>query len=84
MSSTVFNMAVDAVIRHWVMVVAPTEAGAEGLGDTIQELRWFFYAGERRVALPRPERLQRLFNALTDLFDWVGLRKNIRNTVRMA
>ena len=84
LSSTVFNMAVDAVIRHWVMVVAPTEAGAEGLGDTIQELRGFFYAGERRVALPQPERLQRAFNILTELFGQLGICKNVWKKVIMA
>ena len=28
----IFNMVMDAVIRHWVMVVTPTEAGMGGLG----------------------------------------------------
>ena len=36
LSPKVFNVVVvDAVIRHWVMVVAPTETGTEGLGETI-------------------------------------------------
>ena len=31
-------MVVDDVIRKWLIVVVPTEAGMEGLGETIQEL----------------------------------------------
>ena len=38
----IFNVVVDAVIRPWLMVVAPTEAGADGLRETIQELEAFF------------------------------------------
>ena len=32
----IFNMAVDAVIRHWVEVVVTTEAVEEELRKTIQ------------------------------------------------
>ena len=32
LSPTIFNMVVDAVIWHWMAVVAPTEEGSEGLG----------------------------------------------------
>ena len=41
LSLTVFNVVVDAVIRHWVTVATPTEPGAEGLGDRIQWLADF-------------------------------------------
>ena len=33
---TIFNLVMDAFIQHWVMVVAPTGADAEGLGETVQ------------------------------------------------
>ena len=32
LSPTVFNVVGDAIIRHWVTLVAPTEDGWEGLG----------------------------------------------------
>ena len=35
LSPTIFNVVMDAVIWHWVMVVAPTEAGAEVPRETI-------------------------------------------------
>ena len=40
---TVFNVVVDAVIRHWMTVVVLTLVGAEVLRDTIQELAELFY-----------------------------------------
>ena len=47
---TIFNMVVDTVILHWVTVVADTEAGAEGLGASLQELAAYFYVENRLVA----------------------------------
>ena len=38
LSPTIFNMVLDAVIRHWVKVVTPTEAVMGGLGLTIIDL----------------------------------------------
>ena len=69
-------MVVNAVIRHWMKVVAPTESGTEGLGETIQELAKFSYVDDRLVLLPWPERLQRALNVLAEIFDQVGLHKN--------
>ena len=41
---TIFNVVVDAVIRHWVMVVTPTEAGMGELGLMIIDLAAYFYS----------------------------------------
>ena len=84
LSSTVLNVVLDAVIRHWVTVVAPTESGAEGLGDTIQELAKFSYVDERLVLPPWPERLQRALNVIAEIFDQVGLHKNSGKMVIIA
>ena len=54
---TVFNVVIDAVIRHWVTMVVPTEERTEGPRETIQELSTFFYAYGSLVALNHPERL---------------------------
>ena len=81
---TIFYMVVDDAIRHWVTVVAPTETGAEEIKETIQELEDFFYADNGLVVLPRPERLQRVFNVLIYLFNQIGLQKNVQKTVSMA
>ena len=42
-------MVVNAVIRHWVTVVRPTEAGTGGLGLTIIDLAAYFYANDGLV-----------------------------------
>ena len=35
--TTIFNVVVDAVIRHWVAVMVSNEDGMEGLGLSIQD-----------------------------------------------
>ena len=41
---TIFNVVMDAVIRHWVTVAMPPEAGTGGLGLTTIDLVAYFYA----------------------------------------
>ena len=77
-------MVVESVIRNWVKVVTPTEAGTGGLGLTTIDLVDYFYANNVLVASTQPERLQRAFDILTGLFNRVGLRKNTANTVDMV
>ena len=77
-------MVVDAVIQHWVVVVALAELVAEVLRETIQELADFFYTDYGLVVSPQPERLQRTFNVLIYLFYRFGLRTNMRKTVSIA
>ena len=84
MSPKIFNVVMDAVIRHWVTVVYATKAGTEGLGTLVQEIAAHFYAENGLITSTKPERLQRALNVLTYLFDRVSLRKNIHKTVRMA
>ena len=57
-SPTILNVVVDAIIRHWVMVMTPTEAGIGGLGLTIIYLADYFYTNDGLVALTQPKRLQ--------------------------
>ena len=77
-------MVVDAVIRHWVTVVIPIEAGTGRLGLKIIDLAVYFYANDGLVASTQLERLQRDFDFLTGLFNWVGLRANMAKTVGMV
>ena len=79
----VFDVVVDAVIQHWIMVVVPEESGTKRLRETFQELPVFFYADDGSVASPQTERLHRAFNILTDLFGQVGLCKNVWKMVNM-
>ena len=81
---TIFNVVVDSVIRHWLMVVTLTEAGTGGFGMTTIDLAAYFYADDGLMALTQLERIQRSFDVLTGLFDWVGLQKNTAKTVGMV
>ena len=84
LSLTIFNVVVDAIIRHWVTVVTPTTAVLGGLGITFIYLLAHFYADNGLVASTQPERLHTEFDVLTVLFHRVGLWKNTAKTVGMV
>ena len=50
----------------------------------ITDLAENFYANNVIMASTELERLQRVFDVLTSLFDWVGLRTNAAKTVGMV
>ena len=77
-------MVVDAIIRYWVEVVAPTEDRTERLGLSIQYLAAYFYTDDGLVVSTQPERLKREFDVFVGLFYRVGLRTNARKMVSMA
>ena len=72
---TIFNVVVDAIVRHWVHgVVGKTEArGETGREDRHQAA--LSYADDGMVASSDPAWIQGSFTALVGLFDRVGLRK---------
>ena len=57
LSHTIFNMAVDAVICHWVMLIAEDEDDPDGLRRAIQWLAELFYAYDGILASLIPARL---------------------------
>ena len=78
-------MVVDAVLWHWVYIVAATEGtvdpGTEGFVQDIQWMEEYFYADNRLFVSTRSTRIQQAFNVLTETFDWVGLLTNVVKTV---
>ena len=62
LSPTLFNMIMDAIIRHWVTVAAPPTDGLEGLSLLIREMETYFYSSDGLIASTQPERLQRVFS----------------------
>ena len=44
----------DPVILHWVMVVAPTEEGMEGLDLSKRDLAPYFYVNDCIIAWIQP------------------------------
>ena len=84
LSSTIFNVVVDAVVRHWVQGVLEE---SEARGDLVQEGRHqaaLFYAKDGMVASSDPVWIQGAFNALVSLFDRVRLKNIVRKTVIMV
>ena len=80
----IFNVVVDAVVRHWVTVAVE---GMEERGERGQEGRHqasFFYAEDGMVTLPDPRWIQGAFSTLVDLFDRLVLRTNVGKTVCMV
>ena len=84
LSPTIFNVVVDAVVRHWVTgVIADAEERGE-LGKEGRHQADLFYAEDGMVASSDPRWLQGALNTLVVLFDRVGLRINFGKTVGMV
>ena len=73
LSPTIFNVVVDAVVRHWVQGVLEELEARGDLGQEGRHQASLFYADDGMVALLEPVWLQGAFNALVGLFDRVGL-----------
>ena len=83
-SPTIFNVIVDAVVRHWVMVMVE---GAEERGERGQEGKHqndLFYTDDDMVASSEPQWIQGAFSTLVGLLNRVGLRINSGKTVGMV
>ena len=84
LSPTIFNVVVDAVVRHWVNGLVDE---AEAKGETGREGRHqseVFYADDGMVVSSDPSCLQGAFNALVAIFDRVGLLTNVGKTGSMV
>ena len=84
LSPTIFNVVVDAVVRHWVTLVVEE---AEKRGERGKEGRHqaaLLYADDGMVASSDPRWLQWAFNALVGLFERGGLCTYVGNTVIMT
>ena len=81
---TIFNVVLDAVLRHWVIVMVE---GAKERGECGKEGRHqaaLFYLDDGMVALSEPLWIQGEFNTLIGLFDRVVLQTNVGKTVGMV
>ena len=82
--STIFNVVVDAVVRHWVNRLVDE---AEEKGETGREGRHqsaVFYSDDSMVVSLDPAWHQGAFNALVAIFDRVGLLTNVGKVVSMV
>ena len=84
LSPTIFNVVVDAVVRHWIDVLVAETAEKGETGREGRHQSAVFYADDGVVVSLDPAWLQGAFSALVAIFDRVGLRTNFGNTVSMA
>ena len=81
---TIFNVVVDAFIRHWANGLVD-EAEAKGeTGREGQHQSAIFYSDDGMVVSLDPTWLQGTFTALVAIFDRVGLITNVGKTVSMV
>ena len=84
LSPTIFNVVVDAVVRHWLHLATQE---AERRGERGRERRHqaaLFYADGGMIASSDPRWLQWAFTVLVGLFDRVGLKTNRQKMVSMT
>ena len=84
LSPTIFNVVVDAVVRHWVTLAAKEAETRGELGREGRHQAALFYADDGMVASSDPRWLQWAFATLVGLFDRVGLNTNTEKTVSMT
>ena len=80
----ILNVVVDSMIRHWLIVLAATEAGAGGFGMAVHKMASFFCADDGLLASTHPECLQGALDLLGGVFDRFILQTNVGNTVGMV
>ena len=84
LSPTIYNVVVDAVVRHWLQISTQEverrgEQGREGRHQAA-----LFYADNGMIASSDPRWLQWAFTVLVGIFGRVGLKTNQRKTVSMT
>ena len=84
LSPTLFNLVVDAVVRHWV-TMAMAEAEKQGeRGNEGRHQADLFYADDDMVASSDPQWIQWAFDTLVSIFERVGMQTNVRKTASMV
>ena len=77
LSSLMFNVCVDAVVREWLhQRMLGEEATHDGLGERIVKILVAFYVDDGLIASCDPVWLQESFDILIELFERIGLFTN--------
>ena len=69
LSPTIFDVVLESIIRHWLMLVASTEASTEVIYASLQDFAVYFYTNYKIVVSTQTERFQRSFDVIADLFN---------------
>ena len=81
---TIFNVVVDAVVRHWVTLAVEEAEMRREQGREGRHQATLFYADNGMVASSDPRWLQWVFTTLVGLFERVGMKMNTGKTVSMT
>ena len=84
LSPTIFNVVVDVVVRHWVIVMVEIAEEQSGRRKEGRYKNSLFYMDDGMVALSDRRWLQGDFSTLVGLFDRVVLKTNMGKTVGMV
>ena len=84
LSPTIFNVVVDAVVRHWLTIAVTEAENRRKWGREGRHQAALFYADDGMLASSDPQWLQWAFTQLVGLFYRVGLHTNSGKTVRMT
>ena len=84
LSPTIFNVVVDAFVRHWLNGLVDAEEAKGETGREGRDQSEVFHADDDIVVSLDPAWLQGAFNALVAIFDRVGLLTNVGKTVSMV
>ena len=84
LSPTIFNVVVDAVVRHWVTVMVEGAGERGECGKEGRHQNALFYTEDGMVVLSDPQWIQSAFRNMVGLFDRVGLRTNVGKTAGMV
>ena len=74
LSPTIFNVVVDAVVRHWLLLATQEAERRAERGRERRHQAALFYADNGMIASSDPRWLQWAFMILVGLFDRVGLQ----------
>jgi hypothetical protein len=80
LSSLMFNVCVNAVVREWLRQCLGDNAAWMGIGEAVRDHVVAFFVDNRIVAARCPEWLQSSFTILIHLFDRIGLKTNVAKT----
>ena len=76
LSSLMFNVCVDAIVREWLHQMLGDKAARNGLRDRAVEILVVFYVDGGLIASHDPVWLQESFDVLVGLFERIGLFTN--------
>ena len=81
-----FNVNVDCVVPHWLMLAIDDNGNVleAGLGPTVADKLALFYADDGVVSSTESQWIQRTIDVLLGLFQRIGLKCNVQKTHMMV